>query len=258
MDSLAALPWWGLAWVLAVVLLSGFFHGLIGFGYPIIAMPLLALVLDIRTAILVSLVPTLVLTLINVFHGGRLRESVARFWFMPLAQIAGSYLGTRILIGADPAPFVLLLIFSLVAYLNIDRLGRLEFSVVKNNPRAWGIGFGLVAGVFEATANVSGPVLLVYFMMLGLSPAPLVQLLNFTFVGGKGAQILTWSVSGGIGLEYWLSTLPLAAAAVATLVLGTRIRKRVDAATYVGWLRKFLWAMVVLLLVQFARSMFFY
>ncbi len=255
MDSVTALPLASQAWVLFVFLLSGFAHGVIGFGFPIIAMPLLTLVLDLKTALLLCLVPTLILTVINMVHGGNLRERLLRFWYMPIVQVAGAWLGTRIMICADPAPFILLLAFSLLAYLNLDRLGKFEFGAVKRNPALWGMAFGLVAGVFEATANVSGPVLLIYFMMLGLAPSTLVQLLNFTFVGGKATQIITWSVSGGIGMGHWLSTLPWAVVAVATLAIGTRIRGRVDAATYVRWLRKFLWAMVVLLLLQFARTM---
>ena len=58
-------------------------------------------------------------------------------------------------------------------------------------------------------------------------------------------------MSGGIGLVYWVSTLPLAVLAVVTLLMGQRVRSRIDAASYMAWLRKFLWAMVVLLLLQY-------
>ena len=65
MDSVLALPWWGIAWVAAVMLLAGFAHGAIGFGFPLVATPMLTLVLDLKTTILVSLVPTMVMTLIS-------------------------------------------------------------------------------------------------------------------------------------------------------------------------------------------------
>lgn len=254
MDSILALPWWGIAWVAAVILLAGFAHGAIGFGFPLVATPMLTLVLDIKTTILVLLVPSMVMTLISVFRGGNLRDGVARFWFMPITLVIGSYIGTRILIGANPAHFVLLLAVCLLVFLNLDRLGKLEYRSVKDNPRFWGVLTGLVAGLFEATANVSGPPLLMYFIMLGLGPSTLVQLLNFSFIGGKATQIITWSMSGGISLAYWVSTLPLAVLAVVTLLMGQRVRSRIDAASYMAWLRKFLWAMVVLLLLQYAWS----
>jgi hypothetical protein len=254
MDSVLALPWWGIAWVAAVVLAAGFAHGAIGFGFPILAMPLLALVLDYKTAILVTLTSAVALTFTSALSGGGLRESIARFWFMPIVLMAGTYLGTLLMIGMDPAPFVLVLALMLLIYLNVDRLKSLEFGAIARNPRFWGLVTAFAAGLFEATANMSGPVLLIYFMMLAVPPTRLVQLLNFSFIGGKLTQLVAWSVSGGIGIGYWLSTLPLAVLAVAMWLVGVRVRSRVGTATYMRWLRKFMWAMVALLLAQYARQ----
>jgi len=44
--------------------------------------------------------------------------------------------------------------------------------------------------------------------------------------------------------------------AVAALAAGMRVRDRIDAQTYRSWLRKALWVMVVLLVLQFSRSAF--
>ncbi len=42
---------WALVFVRAVCLVSGFAHGALGFGFPMVATPLAALVLDIKSAI---------------------------------------------------------------------------------------------------------------------------------------------------------------------------------------------------------------
>jgi len=167
--------------------------------------------------------------------------------------MGATYFGTLILIGMDPAPLVLVLAVMLLVYLNVDRLKMLNFQVVRNHPRIWGVVAAFVAGLFEATANMSGPVLLIYFLAMTAPPTRLVQLLNFSFVGGKITQLIAWSVSGGIGLAYWVSTLPLMVLAVAMWLIGMRVRSRVEAATYMNWLRKFMWVMVGLLLAQYAR-----
>jgi uncharacterized membrane protein YfcA len=117
------------------------------------------------------------------------------------------------------------------------------------------VAFGVAAGVFEATVNVAGPVLLVLFLLLGLQPRPLVQLLNFSFIAGKGVQLATWTVNGGITLAQWLATVPWAVVAAAGLVAGRRVHRRVGTESYARWLRRFLWVMVVLLIVQFAWAM---
>jgi hypothetical protein len=255
MPGLESIPAWAIAWIAVVMLLSGFAHGIIGFGFPIIATPLLALVLDLKTAVLVILVPTVVVASITTLRGGRLGESIGRYWFLPVVLVAGSYLGTRILIVSDTAPFILLLAAILFTYLNLDRLGRTNVPVLRRYPVVAGLLFGFVAGLFESTVNVSGPVLLIYFLLLGISPAALVQTLNLCFVAGKVVQGLAWSVSGGVPPMYWVYSLPWALLGVATLFFGERIRRRTSTAVYLGWLRTFLWAMVILLVFQFLRMM---
>src|SRR6185503_4316033 len=135
-------------------------------------------------------------------------------------------------------------------YLNLDRLGRGKSELVQRLRLTFGVSFGFVAGVFEAVANVAGPVLLIYFMLLGLAPSQIVQTLNLCFSMGKGAQTATWAVSGEINLKTWLLSAALAVPSVAALFAGMRVRERIDAATYRRWLRGALWVMVVLLLGQ--------
>jgi len=244
-----------LVWIAFVMLVGGFAHGMIGFGFPIIATPLLTLVLPMKQAILVLLVPTLVMTLLNALRGGRLRESIGRYWYLPLLLVIGAFAGTRLLIVAPNEPFVLLLAAVLFVYLNMERLGKTNVRVVCEHPQASAVVFGLVAGLFEGTANVSGPPLLVYFLLIGLSPRAIVQTLNFAFVSGKLSQTVTWTISGGISLAQWAQTLPWVVLAAVTLVFGRRIHDRLSAFTYMRWLRGFLWAMVALLIAQFIRLM---
>jgi uncharacterized protein len=244
-----------LVWIAFVMLIGGFAHGMIGFGFPIIATPLLTLVLPMKQAILVLLVPTLVMTVLNALRGGRFRESIGRYWYLPFLLVIGAFAGTRLLIVAPNEPFVLLLAAVLFVYLNMERLGKTNVRVVSEHPQASAVVFGFVAGVFEGTANVSGPPLLVYFLLVGLSPRAIVQTLNFAFVAGKLSQTVTWTVSGGISLAEWAQTLPWVLLAAVTLVFGRRIHDRISTFTYMRWLRGFLWAMVALLLGQFIRLM---
>ena len=225
-----------LVFMAAVCVLSGFAHGALGFGFPLVATPLAALALDMKSAIAVLAPVTLVLVVISVLRGGRLLELIREFWYLPLAIAIGAGLGTRILLAAPPEPFTLVLAL-------VERL-RLPF----------GVGFAFVAGIFEAIANVAGPMLLVYFMLLGAAPGQIVQTLNLCFSVGKGTQVATLAASGALGAPTWLAVAGLSVPALAGLAGGMRVRSRIDADTYRRWLRKALGVMVVLLLVQFARS----
>jgi len=243
-----------LLYVALVCLVSGFAHGAIGFGFPLVATPLVALALDMKTAITLLAPVTLVLVLISGFTGGGVRELLRRFWFIPVAMAIGAFLGTRLLLAAPPEPFTLVLALMLLFYLNLDRVGRGKSEAVMRLRVPVGFAFAFAAGIFEAIANVAGPMLLVYFMLLGAAPSQIVQTLNICFSVGKGSQVATLAASGALTPATWLTVAGLSVPAVAALALGMRLRSRIDAQTYRAWLRKALWVMAIVLIAQFSAS----
>ena len=245
-----------LIYVAAVCLISGFAHGAIGFGFPVVATPLVALVLDMKSAITLLAPVTLVLVVISTLRGGGVGALVRRFWFLPLAIGAGAWLGTHILLAAPPEPFTLVLALVLLFYLNLDRVGRGQSELVQRFRVAFGIAFAFMAGIFEAIANVAGPMLLVYFMLLGAAPSQIVQTLNMCFTVGKGSQVATLAASGALPASTWVAVAGLSVPAVAALAVGMRLRDRIDAQTYRAWLRKALWVMAFVLLGQFSVNAF--
>jgi uncharacterized membrane protein YfcA len=243
-----------IAWLAFACLVSGFAHGALGFGFPIVATPIVAAVIDLRSTIAVLAPITLVLTLISALRGAALGSILRQSWFLLIAIALGAWLGTLILLALPPEPFVLVLALVLLLYLNLDRLGRGRSALVQRLRVPFGLAFGFVAGISEAVANVAGPVLLLYFMLLGLGPLQIVQTLNLCFSLGKGAQTAAWVSSGEIGARAWLAIGALSVPAVAALFAGMRLRDRIDAATYRRWLRAALWALAILLLLQFSAG----
>jgi uncharacterized membrane protein YfcA len=244
-----------LVYVAFVCFLSGFAHGAIGFGFPVVATPLVALVIDMKTAITLLAPVTLVLVIISALRGASVAALARNFWFLPVGIAAGAWLGTRILLAAPPEPFTLVLALILLFYLNLERLNRGHSDRVRRHRVAFGIAFAFVAGIFEAIANVAGPLLLMYFMLLGAAPREIVQTLNLCFSVGKGSQVATLAASGALA-GAWATVGGLTLPAVAALALGMRVRERIDAETYRRWLRKALWVMAFVLLAQFAHSAF--
>jgi uncharacterized protein len=245
-----------LAYIALVCVLAGFAHGALGFGFPLVATPLVALVIDMKSAITLLAPVTLALVVISALRGGKLGALVRRFWFMPFGIALGAWLGTKVLLAAPPEPFLLVLALVLVLYLNLDRVGRGESAMVQRLRAPFGFAFAFLAGVCEAIANVAGPVLFVYFMLLGAAPSQIVQTLNMCFTVGKGSQVLTLAGAGALSGATWAMVAGLSVPSVAALAAGMRMRERIDAQTYRAWLRKALWVMVVLLLLQFSRSVF--
>ena len=245
-----------LAWITGAIVLAGLIHGALGFGFPFVATPLIAIASDMRTAVFAVLVPTIVAVVVNIVMTGSLQPALARFWMMPLYAIVGSFAGTTLFVMAPEIPYALLLAFTIIVYLNLDRLGLGDLPLVRRHERAFAPLSGLAAGFFEGTANVAAPPLIIFYLALGLAPAVLVQALNLCFLVGKIIQFSVLSTRGGITLTQWTTTLPLAAVAAGAFFIGLRVRHRIDAQTFRAWVKRFLLAIALVLLGQYAYSLF--
>ena len=240
-----------LLWIAAAVALAGLVHGALGFGFPFVATPLVAMAVDMRTAVITVLLPTVGTILVTMATSGPLRPVLARFWMMPLYAMLGAIAGTSIFIAAPRAPYALLLALIIVVYLNLDYLARGDWPLIRRHERSFAALAGVTGGIFEGTANVAAPPLIIFYLALGLAPATLVQGLGICFIVGKATQFVVLSARGGVSASEWIATLPFAAVGMATFFAGLRIRSRIDAPTFRAWVKRALMAIAVALLVQY-------
>jgi len=239
-------------WIVLAVTLAGLIQGTLGFGFPFIATPMVAMVADMRTAVITILLPTLATTIATLTTCGPLRPVLRRFWMMPVYAFFGALAGTWIFVAAPAFPYQLLLATIILLYLNLDRLSRGEWPLVRRHERAFGPLAGAAAGLFEGTANVAAPPLIIYYMALGLGPAMLVPALQICFFIGKTTQFSVLTLHGGVAMTQWVATLPLVVFAIAGVFAGARIRRRIDAETYRVWVKRALLVIAAALLMQYA------
>jgi uncharacterized membrane protein YfcA len=250
-DAFMSSPW--LVWVVVVVAVAGLAHGTLGFGFPLISMPMIALVTDVQTAVLVSLLPNLAVNLVSVLRGGRWRDSLALHWPVAVYVVVGTVLGTRMLLWADPEPLRLLLALMIVAYLLQSPLRHVHAAWLSRHPRLCAALFGLSAGVLSGTVNVAVPPLVIYFMALGLDALAMTQILNLCFLAGRLTQTMTLGLAHQIDASSLVATVPLAVLSLAALWIGLRLQRRIDPAVFRGLLSKTLWVMAAVLAVQVVR-----
>lgn len=236
---------------LVVVVFAGWVHGTFGLGFPMVATPLLALLTDVQTAILLTLAPTIAVNLWSMLHGGNFGASLGRFWPLAFWVLIGSAVGTVLLVHLDPNPFRLLLAAVILLYLMTDHLKRIDWSWIRRHPRGSTAGAGLLGGLLGGTVNVAGPVLIIYFLEMRVSALMLIQALNLSFLLGKSTQAATFAVLGVLTVGPMLLSLSLVLFAVSGLRAGMWFRDRIAPERYRGWLRRLLWVLAGLLVLQF-------
>jgi uncharacterized membrane protein YfcA len=237
---------------IAIVIVAGVAHGALGFGFPLISTPLVALLIDVKTAVLLTVIPNIVINVVSILRGGNWRESIGRYWPIAIWVVLGTLIGTHFLLIAPPELLQVTLATMIIVFLAQDKIQQLDWTWIRRRPAVSGAVFGVVAGLFSGAVNVAAPPLVIYFMMLELPAVALTQILNLCFMAGKIVQAATLSLAGPGSLSLLTASLPLTVVASVALVVGIQLQKRMSPAVYFKMLRLTLVAFVILLVAQTA------
>ena len=220
-----ALSHWGV--MLLAFALAGVIKGAIGFGVPIVTISVLTLVLPVKDAIALTVLPALAGNLIMMKEGGRVGAVLARFWPLLAAKAVGLVVGALILASVPTRAVLAVLGIVVVAFsLMGDRVPRLGLR--PGQERAAGALVGAVAGLLAGTTTIFGPPIIAYKTPLRLDKA--------TYVAAIGTlwtltNILTLAAFGAVAVltaPLLVASVPMAAVLLGTYPLGRAVRQRVD------------------------------
>jgi uncharacterized protein len=178
------------------LLLASFVKGATGMGFPLIATPMVALLLDIRTAVTVLILPNLFMDSAQVMRDGLPYEVFRRFKALILPTVIGVFLGTTVLVklplwilNACLGVMVLVFVFS--------NLFKVDFTVSARKEQFLSPIFGFVSGFLNGMTNAAGPTLAIYLYSLKLEKRSFVKALATIFVTTKLSQLVaisTWNL----------------------------------------------------------------
>lgn len=254
MEFLNLWPLWMWLALLAAISFAALAHGAIGFGFPLLSTPLVAAITDVRTAVLVTLVPNIVINIISVMRGADWRQTLRSYWPVAAWVFGGTLVGTVVLAYANSDALKALLACLIVFYLLQSRHRRAASPLLHRHPHLSAGVFGLLGGFFSGTVNVAVPPLLIYFTSLELAPLVMTQAMNLSFLVGRSTQVLALVSGGHMGPAWFLASVPLSAIAVLGLRGGFRLQRRFSHATFMHLMRALLWMMAAVLATQVLRD----
>lgn len=209
------------------VLLAAVVKGTIGIGFPTLATPLLTLVIDVKTAVALLILPNIVMDAIQFTRQGVPLATMRRLASLIVFGALGTVLGTRLLVDL-PAHVVLLIlgVFLLVfVALNVARMSP-------RIPAGWEPWVapvaGLVAGVLGGVTNVPGTPLAVYFYALGMEKRDFIRAVAFTFLVYKLVQLGAVAYYGLLTWRLLLVSAGLTGVAVAGFAGGLLVQDRLE------------------------------
>lgn len=230
--------WTLLAPVALVVLLAALLKGITGFGFPLIAVPVLALVLGPLNAIVVVAVPNIISNLVMVLHGRRMLHRAPQVAPVLAGVVVGTVVGARTVLVLDPRVLALVL-GGMASVYAIAALARGAPPEIAPPPArsplpgvAMGAGVGAVAGVLGGATSSFAPLLVSYLDTLRLGRDAFVAWITALFLVGNTTQALTFAGMGVYGEPLLAATALLVAPMLLGNWAGIRLRARVSPARF--------------------------
>ena len=233
--------------VAAVLLLAAFVKGTSGMGFPLIATPMVALLLDIRTAVVILIIPNLLMDATQIFRGSLSLEIFRRFKWLLLWTILGVFLGTKVLVMLPARILNLTLGGTVLAFVGWSML-RVEFRISPRLEKILSPAVGIVGGFLNGMTNAAGPVPAIYLYSLRLSKVEFIKSIATIFIVTKLSQLAavsTWNLFDRATLEL---SLAVTLFVLAGFYLGLKAQDRVNQETFSRGLLAILFVIGVVLI----------
>jgi uncharacterized membrane protein YfcA len=214
-----------IAAVLGASLLGAFVKSVTGMGYPLLAVPLLTLVLGIEDAVVIVAVPNLVANALLCWSA---RDAAAETRDLPVlvaTAMVGAIVGTSLLVALPEEPLLALLAVTIAAFVTTF-LVRPELRLAPATTHRWSPAVGAAAGVMQGALGVSGPVVGAWMHGYRLSPRAYVYSVTLLFGTSGSVQIGMLLVAGAVTGQRFVVSLLALIPVLAMLPVGAHLRDR--------------------------------
>lgn len=221
LEEIAALGWGAFAAIAISLLMSGIIKGITGIGASIASVPVMAALIDLRVAVLVMLVPSMVS---NLHQAARFRQAQPIEGFLLpycLAVIVGVIVGSHLLVTLPVRILEYLLAVMVVAYVAF-RLARPSWQMHRLVARRWAMPSGIIAGVLQGATGIAGPAVIAFLNAMRPDRPQFMLTIALIFCVFAASQMLTL---GAMGL-FTPEVAGLGAVALMVQIVGMEIGNR--------------------------------
>ena len=156
-----------IALVAVSLLIAGLVKGVIGVGMPIVAFPLLSMLVDVQTAVMLLSVPLVLSNIPQALEGGRVTQTLLSLAPVLVGMTPGVWIGVAVLLNVDPAVAKIVAGAAVILVAALILLAP-KLQIKQRLVGPVGLGAGFCGGLLGGIAALSGPLVFIFLLAKGL------------------------------------------------------------------------------------------
>ena len=202
-----------------------------GLGYPLVAIPIVAAVAGLETAVVVVTLPNAVANLLVGWRTRHARSETRDVFVLSATSALGAVAGTFVLVSAPERPLLIVLATAVLLFV-IRSLWFGDIAVPPEVARRASPAVGVAAGIMQGAVGVSGPIIGSWFYAYRLPRDAYILSLSVLFLITGVAQIATLASIGAYNSDRLIAAAVGFGPVLAVLPVGEHLRARLSGAQF--------------------------
>ncbi len=214
--------------------------------------PLLAWQGSLMRAIQLTFIPTLGVNTLMIVRQSNPWQALRPYVAILPAMVAGTLLGSLMVIYLNPKIFRILLALVIISFLWLDTRGHLTRTNPHTQPRGLLVA-GLLTGFLVGNVNAGVPVLIIFSLYNQLSRRQSIVLFNSCFLTGKLTQLALFGSLGVLNWQWQQLGMLLLLVAISGVLIGQWLGNHLDQARWRAAMR---WVLLLIALSLVYKVLF--
>ena len=208
--------------IILAVLAGGLVKGTLGFGMPMVALPIIAFIIPPTTAMILLCAPIFLTNFLQI----KFRQGVSSYRFLPmfLSLIIGLIIGARLILEIDVKTITQIIAVSIIFAALVNCFGIKIKNINKNHENTITSLIGFGSGILGGLSTFYGPPMLAYLVAVDLPKEKFVRTVSTMYFIGSFPLYGSLIYYGFATKEDLIFSLILIIPAFIAQQVGTKIR----------------------------------
>jgi len=213
--------------IILAVMAGGLVKGTIGFGMPMVALPLIAFAVPVTTAMIILCAPIFLTNFLQI----KFKQGISSYRFLPmfLFLVVGLIIGARLILEINLNTITQIIAILIIFAAVINCFGfKINNNINKKNERIITSFIGFGSGILGGLSTVYGPPMLAYLVAVDLPKEKFVRTVSTMYFIGSFPLYGSLIYYGFATKQDLIMSLLLIIPALIAQQIGTKIRDKIN------------------------------